>query len=342
MRAPHRSQRLRPRRLRRLLWLCVGVYLLTAPFLLYSVIAAAHADAPTDTPMPAPSRQDASWVAAQLAFRVARPTPPGSALAPPACAGPCAHYPAADVLATGVIQQTLEPPNVGTDAAGHAYADPNMIKLCGPGAVANALALWGNGPSAVSAATFVDPANGIATSWTTDHNRAALLALAWETAIPGWPHAGLMDTHNPSWGVTLYGVRDGLNWEASRHDARAWQTYFYTLVWWTQSSAGQFHQQVRDDIANAHVPVVAEVNARLLPTWPPQGQAIHHLITVVGYDDTQGLYYYTDTCGHSTGCGALSDGGVHTVPQGQLWAAISAIPVNTSTAYSAGDGGYVW
>src|SRR5260221_14779551 len=75
--------------------------------------------------------------------------------------------------------------------------------------------------------------------------------------------------------------------------------------------------------------------------WAPQGKTIIHFITVVGYDDAKGIYYYTDTCGHSTDCGSLSDGGVHTVPQGQLWAAISAVPVNTSTAYNAGDGGDV-
>jgi hypothetical protein len=151
-----------------------------------------------------------------------------------------------------------------------------------------------------------------------------------------------MDTHDPSWGMTLYGIRDGLNWEASNHDPRTWHTYFYTLVWWNQSSAAQFHQQVQDDIANAHVPVVAEVAARLLPNWAPHGKPINHFITVVGYDDTKGIYYYTDTCGNSTDCGSLSDGGVHTVSQAQLWAAITAIPVNTSTAFNAGDGGYVW
>jgi hypothetical protein len=328
---------------RLLVWLCVRGYLIISPFLLYVVIVASHAGAAgAPVPAPAPSSQDPSWVAAKLAFRVARPTPPGSAIAPSACAGPCASYPAAYVLDTHVIQQTLEPPSVGTDAAGHAYADHNMSRMCGPGAVASALYFWGKGPSTARPATFVDPTNGVASYWTSDHDRAYLLSLAWKTVVPGWPHAGLMDTHDPSWGVTLYGVRDWLNWEASSHDASAWHTYFYTLVWWNQSSARQFHQRVRDDIANAHVPVVAEVSARLLPNWPPQGQTINHLITVVGYDDTKGIYYYTDTCGHSTGCGALSDGGVHSVSQGQLWAAISAIPVNARTAYYAGDGGYVW
>jgi len=350
MRRPHKPRLRRLKRLMRLLlWLCVVVYLTTSPFLLYFTLVqaiAVHAGS-TGAPVPvtAPTSQDPSWVAAKLAFRVRRPTPPGSAgsaIAPPACTDPCAHFPAAYVLDTSVVQHTLEPAKVGVDAAGHAYADHNMSKLCGPGAVANTLYFWGKGPSVARPATYVDTANGVATSWTTDHDRAYLLYLAWETVVPGWPHAGLMDTHDPSWGVTLYGMRDGLNWEASNRDTSAWHTYFYTLVWWNQSSAGQFHQHVQDDIANAHVPVVAEVRARLLPNWAPQGKTINHFITVVGYDDAKGIYYYTDTCGHSTDCGSLSDGGVHTVPQAQLWAAISAVPVNTSTAYNAGDGGYVW
>jgi hypothetical protein len=317
------------------------VYLLTSPFLLWYVIAAAHPGS-TGVPVPMPSSQDPFWVASKLAFEVARPTPPGVGFAPPACAAPCASYPAVYVLDTSVIQNTLEPPKWGTDAAGHAYSDPNMSKLCGPGSMVNTLYFWGDGPSTATPATFVDTSNGVSTYWTTDHNRAYILSLAWEAAVPGWVHSGVMDTHNPSWGVTLYGMRDGLNWEASRHETVGWPTYFYTLVWWNQSSAGQFHRQVQDDIANAHVPVVAEVSARLLPNWAPHGNTIYHFITVVGYDDTKGIYYYTDSCGSSTECGSLSDGGVHTVAQGQLWSAITAIPVNTGTTYNAGDGGYVW
>jgi len=336
------------RRLVRLLfWLCVAAYLITTPFILYflpaQLIAAAHAgSSAAPLPLTAPASQDPIWVAAKLAFRVTRPVPPGLILVPPACTDPCARYPAAYLLDTSMVKDTLEPAKVGVDAAGHAYADQNMSKLCGPGSAVNTLFFWGKGPGAAGPATYVDTANGVATYWTADHNRSYLFALAWETAIPGWPHAGLMDTHNPSAGVTLYGMRDGLNWEASNHDLRTWHTYFYTLVWWNQSSAAQFHQHVADDIANAHVPVVAEVRARQLPNWAPQGNQIYHFITVVGYDDTKGIYYYTDTCGKSTSCGSLTDGGVQTVPQAQLWTAISSIPVNTSTAYNAGDGGYVW
>src|SRR5258706_10890121 len=137
------SHKLRLRRLSRLmrllLWLCVVVYLTTSPFLLYFTLVqsiAAHAGS-TGAPVPAtaPTSQDPSWVAVKLAFRVRRPTPPGSAgsaIAPPACTDPCAHFPAVSVLDTTVVQLTLEPAQVGGDAAGHAYADHNMSKLCGP------------------------------------------------------------------------------------------------------------------------------------------------------------------------------------------------------------------
>src|SRR5260370_20164070 len=223
MREPHKLQLRRLRRLMRLLlWLCVVVYLSTSPSLLYFTLlqaSAAHGG-PTGAPVPAtsPPSQDPSWVAAKLACRARRPTPPGSAgsaIAPPTCANPCAHVPAAYVLDTSVVQHTLEPAKVGVDAAGHVYADHNMSKLCGPGAVANTLYFWGNRPGTARTATYVHTANGLSNYWTTDHDPAYLLSLAWETVVPGWPQPGLMDTHDPSWGVTLYGIPAGLTCEAS-------------------------------------------------------------------------------------------------------------------------------
>src|SRR5258706_8647697 len=125
MRRPHKPRLRRLKRLMRLLlWLCVVVYLTTSPFLLYFTLVqaiAVHAGS-TGAPVPAtaPTSQDPSWVAAKLAFRVRRPPPPGSAIAPPACTDLCAHLPAAYVLDTSVVQLTLEPAKVGVDAAGHA------------------------------------------------------------------------------------------------------------------------------------------------------------------------------------------------------------------------------
>ena len=283
--------------------------------------------------------QDPTWLARKLAFTVRRVDAGG---AQAACAAPCAAYPARALLNSTVVAATLEPGSHGTDSAGQPYNDHNLTKLCGPGAAANALFFWGAPVAHSGVGAFTDTANRVTTRWNDDHNRSYLLYLGWYTALPGWPHPGMMDTHDPSAGVTLYAMRDGLNWEASRHDTADWKSYYYTIAWWNHSSAKDLHRAVADDVAVAGVPVVAEVQARLLPNWEPDGRPINHFVTIVGYDDAKGEYYYTDTCGHSTGCGSLADGGVHSVPQQQLWAAISAIPVNTSTADGAGDGGYVW
>jgi hypothetical protein len=286
--------------------------------------------------------QDQTWLAAKNAFRVRRAPRPGGSAAPPACGVPCAAYPTAYLLDTRVVANTLEPAKVGTDAAGHAYLDHNMSKLCGAGAAANTLAFWNDDIRHEATARFTDTANGVTTTWDGAHNRAYVAYLAWQAALPGAPHPGMMDTHDPSTGVTLYGMRDALNWEASGQDTALWRTYFYTITWSDQSSADDFHHKVRDDLTNTHVPVVAEVSARLLPNWSPKGNTIYHFITIVGYDDAAGIYYYTDSCGASTGCGALSDGGLLKVSQAQLWAAITAVQVNTSDAFDAGDGGFVW
>jgi hypothetical protein len=317
----------------------LGGALLVNLALLQRIAQAASPPAPSD--VFAANDQDRAWLSQKDAFLVrGAPYPPGGA-APSTCGVPCAHYPASYLLDTHVVVNTLEPPKVGKDAAGVAYVDHNMSKLCGPGAAANALAFWNSDILYEAKATYVDPSNGVTTTWDSTHNRAYIAYLAWRAQVPGLPHAGMMDTHNPSVGVTLYAMRDALNWEASGH-AAAWRSYFYTITAWNQSSATDFHHKVADDIATTHVPVVAEVDTTLLPNWSPQLGHIKHFITVVGYDDTTGVYYYTDSCGKSTGCGSNSDGGLLSIPQAQLWQAITAVPVNTSHSYDAGDGGYVW
>jgi hypothetical protein len=286
--------------------------------------------------------QDRAWLSQKDAFLVrGTPSPPGGAQ-PPACGMPCSTYPTSYLLETRTVVNTLEPAKVGTDAAGVAYVDPNMSKLCGPGAAANTLAFWNDDILNESKTSFVDPSNGVTTTWDGQHNRAYVAYLAWHANVPDQLHAGMMDTHQPSACVTLYAMRDALNWEASGHAATTWRSYFYSISAWDRSSAADFHHKVLDDISATHVPVVAEVNARLLPNWTPEGSVIKHFITVVGYDDHAGSYYYTDSCGKSTGCGSLSDGGLLSIPQARLWDAITSTPVNTSRAYNAGDGGYVW
>lgn len=336
-----RQRRWYVRGLRAVLYVCAILYLAT-PLLGYFALEGVFAQARTGGPaVIAPAFvQSPTWRVRKLAFQVARPRFAGDT--PPSCPSPCTVYPSSFLLDTSVVAQTLEPAKVGKDAAGHAYQDHNMSKLCGPGAAANALYFWGLTPQQAPSGPYTDPSDSVTTTWDADHNRAYIAYLAWRTQIPGWPQAGMMDQHDPSRGVTLYGMRDGLNWEAARHDAAHWHDYFYTVVWWNQSSADEFHHAVVDDIASAHVPVIAEVNARLLPNWSPKGQPISHFVTIVGYDDVNGTYVYTDSCGASTGCGSLKDGGTTTVAQAQMWAAITAIPVNPSTDFNAGDGGYVF
>src|SRR5262249_9763781 len=231
-------------------------------------LALANASQPTDKPVPA-LKQDPAWLAEKQAFRVRRPTRAEAnvVVSAPSCTTPCYAYPKTYLLDTSIVANTLEPGPQGTDVSGRAYSDRNMTKLCGPGAAANALAFWSDDIQRAGVARFTDTSNRITTTWDSRHNRSYILYLAWQSAAPTFPHTGLMDTHDLSAGVTIYSMRDGLNWEASGHDLATWKTYFYAITWSDESSAGDFHHKVLDDIANAHVPVVAEVSARLLPNW---------------------------------------------------------------------------
>ena len=238
-------------------------------------------------------------------------------------------------------------PNFGTgtssaDDANHAYFDHDFFDLCGAGAADNALWYWPNPPNLMSN-TVTDNAINVATYWSSERMRGYMTYLAWDTQWPGWPHRGMMDNSTyPSNGISLYGMVDGLNWEASGRNPAKWSNYFYAIQWWNSASASILHNDIVTDTYFNNVAIVAEVDASLMPNWPKSNQNIHHYITIVGYDDTSGVYYYTDTCANSTGCGSLHDATVQIVSQSTLWSAITAIPVNTSTSPAAGDGGWVW
>ncbi len=156
-------------------------------------------------------------------------------------------------------------------------------------------------------------------------------------------------TYYPTQGTTLYGMQGALNWEASGENTSTWLNYFYVIVWNNvpEKSTDQatFHSRVVDDIYNSSVPVVAEVNANMLPNWQRTGMNRHY-ITILGYDDTQGIYYYTDTCGASTNCnssGHGTDGQLKSVDQTTMWNAIYNIPPTPVPGDpTQGDGGYIW
>ncbi len=311
--------------------------------------------------------QDPSWLAEKYTFQVRSNVPPppvtgtftkrlpgkanfGGPTLPPA--------PLAYTLPTSInhIDRVWEPsdgnhPNNGPntsskDDAGKNYAtDTSFFDLCGPGAVTVALAYWPGMPITMSSANVLDPTKNVTTSWTSNRYRGYLLYLAWQIQPPGWNSPGLMDTtHYQSWGTTLQAIRDGLNWEISGHDQSTWANRYYTLTYWGNEGSSQptqtpqiLHAQVVDDVYFNSVPVIAEVNAQLLPTWNTN-RSINHFVTIIGYNDSTSTYYYTDTCANSTNCGSSFDGGVHTVSQSQMWKAITNIPVS----HSLGDGGWIW
>jgi hypothetical protein len=287
-----------------------------------------------------PQRDASVWLTAKRQLRVTAPGQAGDHIVFLAAAP--ATFPDAAMLPYTVVEQTVEPSGAGSDVAGNKYTDRNLWELCGPAAANNTLYFWNGKSNSWGTYTFSDPSNGVTTIWSNTHNRSYTLHLAWEIRPPSWSRAGMMDRHNPSFGVTLYGMRDGLNWEASGENVSDWQRYFYTNEWWDENTPETLHAQVEADIALSAKPVVVEVDARFLPNWPTLHVQKNHYITIIGYDDATGEYAYTDTCGHTTGCGSNKDGGVNHITYSQLWQAITSIPVNRSTDPHYGDGGWVW
>lgn len=316
--------------------------------------------------------QDPTWLANKMAHRIQphgrtlpKSSQPSSAQVTPYCVDPCP--PSAFTLNYSTTQNVMEPgdgnanayplPHLNApggsslDYAGNPYLDGNMFNLCGPGAADNALYYWPAPPNALGTHTYTDRSNGVSATWGSDRYRSYMMRLAWDIQPPGWT-PGMMDsTANPSWGVTLYNMRDGLNWEASGENTGTWSNYFYAIRWWGDSgvNGSTLHSDLVADVwaqGGSGVGVVAEVNARLLPNWSGSGLT-KHFITIIGYADGynggQGpLYYYLDSCGNVTGCGSNTNAGLQHVSQSQMWNAITSVPVNKSTAPDAGDGGWVW
>jgi hypothetical protein len=279
-------------------------------------------------------------------------------------------FPSADKLAIGIVETTLEPSaNIASpylynrDDADTSYTDHNMVDLCGPGAIANALFEW-NASLANNAGLWTDlsvqntkpPGVTVTTYWGGQSlhdnpplqgskqfaHRGEILYLAW-LSNPGnqwaWNNTGVMDDwHYPSNGTRLDDTTSVLNWEASGYSTY-WADFFYITQWGTGTYFTQSYllSDVETDIYESGAPVVAEVDASDLPEWSTTG-LIRHDITIIGYDNNKGWYYYTDTCGNSTGCGANSQQTVYHVPQHQMWTAIMDVPYDQST----GDGGWVW
>jgi hypothetical protein len=318
--------------------------------------------------------QDATWLAAKYAFRVrsgvAADQPKGTASQSYIVSGvqPLTYPSSYELSISNHVPDTYEPSDgthsnfcldtsctsqehSHTDDNNKSYIDGNFFDLCGPGAADVALYYWPYPPNYGSYANVLDPKTGVSTTWNGSdidvkaRMRGYLASLAWQLQIlkPDgtklWAQPGMMEQYAPG-GVTLQTERDSLNWEASSENTSTWQNYFYVVMWWNQFSSTDLHNDVQSDLYNSHVPVVAEVNAYYMPNWDPLHtmNPTNHYITIIGYNDSNGTYQYTDTCGRDTNCGSLHDATIQNATQSQMWNAITKIPVNQGT----GDGGWIW
>lgn len=273
-------------------------------------------------------------------------TPPGSGNV----ADQGVMLPDAAILDGSIVRTTLEPGGEGYDSDGTTYQNTNFWMLCGPGAIANTMYYWGIPTRNQGRVTITDPQNGVRVTFDDSNGRAYIMYLGYQMHPTGWTRDGMIDhDHYPSLGVTQYTMVDALNWEASGHDPVHWHHYFYRLRWWNDpgmSPATLYHDAQRD-IGGKGVPMVAEVDANLLPNWPG-GHRVNHQIAIIGYDrhavaddGTTGVYYYVDSCGSSTLCGATDEQKVFSLSFARLWKAITGVPVNRSHDPRGGDGGWI-
>lgn len=324
--------------------------------------------------------QNATWLAMKRHFQIRRAD--GRVVVAPASAISNVA-PSAYTLSTSFVGTTLEPsanlPNSepydgSLDDAHAAYVNKNMVNLCAPGALTNALSFWNTPAASYGTHLFTDlsvqnvkPA-GITeqTTWgdvsyndiynggnehiNPNAHRAYMMYLAWLSNPGGeWGtgvSTGVMDSNNyPSLGAWLQWMQDVLNWEASGHNSSDWTTFFYTVVWHYDSqknTTGGTQADLLSDVESyvgvSHVPVVAEVNAQMLTNWTNRNGRTNHAIAIIGYNNNTGMYTYVDTCGSKTGCGANSQQTTYTISQYGMWAAIDNVPYNPPT----GDGGWIW
>jgi hypothetical protein len=264
-----------------------------------------------------PEVHDARWLALKQAYRV---TGPGKYSSTSTLQSALTYK----ILSTSVVSNTIETLGSGTDDYPESYTDGYLWNFCAAGAADNALYYWNGKTNTYPAGWYTEPSYAnyhSNTYWkSSDHNRSYEMYLADQVWVPGWGTPGMVTFGNyPSAGTNLGDITSTLNWEASGHSSN-WQNYFYVTQpnWTYNSSTGQWvaiskatlNNEIVSDI-NLGYAVVVEVNTTNLPNWNKNG--IIHAITIVGYDNANGDYWYTDTCG--TACGSMYNGGVNLINQ---------------------------
>lgn len=269
----------------------------------------------------APEIHDAQWLSIKNSHRLVAP---GVVSSTPIreCISPCDDY---KLLNTSVVTNTLETLGYGPDDKSNGYTDGYLWNFCAAGAVDNALYYWNGKTNTYPAGWYTEPSYAnyhTNTYWTSsDRNRSYEMYIADQVKVPTWGTPGMVTFNSyPSAGTGLADITSTLNWEASNHSS-SWQNYFYLSVpnYSYDSSTGKYDIKVSKSTVNSDIvadikgghAVVVMVNTTNLPNWNKNG--IIHVITIVGYDNTTGIYWYTDTCG--TACGSMYNGGVHTINQ---------------------------
>jgi hypothetical protein len=177
--------------------------------------------------------------------------------------------------------------------------------------------------------------------------------MAMNVQPPSFARPGMDDWSTyPTRGGSPQAIRDGLNWEISRHlRGGKWATYFYFI----QENSGptftaaRMNADIVADIAGAGAPVIFTLDAQYLPNWSHATKPVHHAITVIGYDNVANTYTYLDTCGRQ--CGSSSNGGVNVVSQAKLFKALQMFGTRDANGYTITradglpkfpNGAYIW
>jgi hypothetical protein len=289
--------------------------------------------------------QDPTWVAAKAAGRVVK-SKSGSVSILAAGMSPAA-VPASAYLDTSVTSRIIEPEGRNYDdhhQPSGGITDQNYWRLCGPGAVTVALWYWPTQSDVTGwVGTFTEPygperyttywagsdtgGSGDTSDGYSSVGRGYIMNVAMVQQPPDYSTPGL-DTFTtyPQGGAIISDARDMLNWQASDHDQTHWSTWFYATVPNKTESLTAAHllSNVETDIATDGVPVVVALNTYLnssthLPNW---SVSLGHSVTIVGYNNSNGTYRYTDTCG--VHCEGGTNGGTHDVSQSVMFALIAS------------------
>lgn len=287
-----------------------------------------------DPANPPGAGQDPAWLDLKLAHRLVR-LPTGEvgtlAVAP-------TSYPNSMNLPYNVTSKIVEPQGNLYDDHHASYADSNYWNFCGEGATAVALYYWK--PANITgwaAGNFREPYGSpmVTTYWTSSDTgtssdtsdgyattgRNYVMYLAEQVYPPSYGSAGEFDFTSKV--TTASSLLDALNWEASGHSAN-WKNFIYT--WRTPITQAQLLADVHNDIYSGGFAVVVDLNTYAviggttyhLPNW---NRSVFHSITIIGYNDANATYTYTDTCG--VACGSTQNGGTNTVSQSTMWKLIA-------------------